>query len=327
MWFNIVLGNHGGVAGVVGLYPLVTYMRSLLSLCGHDVTVAYVPSTGPINLYFEHFQGPTWAEGFRDFRRNRGMKIGVLATELMVTVAGRTHIPYSKHGIAYSSPDEKNREHANQMRLEGFDAILSEVDFLWPIMQRTVDCCRSRTRICELLLFGSVGPLAVDTRKSPKDIDVLFVGKNTPHRTRVIRAMTEKGINVVTVGPGFQSGWQPPAIIESMLDRAKIGLNLTLHGLEDDNFGADPRFVSCQRVIDMLDRSTCVVSEDIPLDNPYADFIVSSPIEGLADHCRKMLADETWMQEGAARSAKFHDVMDVRKICRPVIDRTLAALG
>ena len=111
-----------------------------------------------------------------------------------------------------------------------------------------------------------------------------------------------------------------------MLDRAKIGLNLTLHGLEDDEIGVDPRFASCQRVTDMLSRDICVVSEEIPFDNPYAEFMVSSQVEALADHCRKILAGGTWREDGASSAAEFHAAMDVQKVCRPVIERTLAAL-
>ena len=324
MWFNIIVGNHGGTAGIIGLYPLITYTRSMLSLCGHEVTVDYNPSPGPINLYYENFEGAKWAKVFRDLRSNHGLKIGVVATELMVNVGGRTEIPYSKHGIVYAFPDAK-REHI-ELRIEGFDAILGEIDFLWPLMQRTADGYRSRTRVCEFLPFGSVGEVPDDVRRSPKDIDVLFIGKNTPHRTKVLQMMAEKGVAVVPIGHGFQSGWLAPALVESMLDRTKIGLNLTLHGTEDDNLGVDPRFASCQRIVDMLSRNICVVSEEIPLDNPYSEFMVSSEAECLADLCEKMLAGKTWVDVGAARAAAFHAAMDVREICQPVIERTLAAL-
>ena len=57
MWFNIVVANHGGAAAIVGLNPLITYLRSLLSLCGHEVTAASNPSPRSINLYLEYFIG------------------------------------------------------------------------------------------------------------------------------------------------------------------------------------------------------------------------------------------------------------------------------
>jgi hypothetical protein len=255
------------------------------------------------------------------------MKIGVIATELMVTVAGKRQIPYAKHGIVYAG-DAPNQERLVSLRMEGFEAILGEVDFVWALMQRTADEYRNSTRICEFLPFGSIGPLPDETRRSPKDINALFVGKNTPHRTSVLRMLAQKGMNVVAVGQGFQGDWIPPAIVESLLDRAKIGLNLTLHGLEDaETLGVDPRFASCQRIIEMLSRQLCVVSEEIPLDNPYSEFMVSSQAGTLSDLCGEMLANKAWIDVGVSKAARFHETMDVRKICRPVIESTLAALA
>jgi hypothetical protein len=62
----------------------------------------------------------------------------------------------------------------------------------------------------------------------------------------------------------------------------------------------------------------------IELDNPENQ---STEVEALAKLCRKILDENAWADAGAANAARFHDVMDVRKVCRPVIDRTLAALA
>lgn len=326
MWFNIILANHGGAAAVVGQTPLVNYIRNMLSLCGHEVTVVYDnPNPRAINLYFEHFLGSTWAEQFLAFRRS-GIKIGVIATELMVTAAGKRQIPYAQHGVAYPG-DAQNRARLNLLRMEGFEAILGEVDFVWTFLKRTAEEYRHDTKFCEFLPVGSTGPIADYARRSPKDIDVFFYGKNTPHRMRVLQTMAQNGTKVLAVGQGFPGDWVPSCIIESLEDRAKIGLNLTLNGLEESHaIGVDPRFVSCGRVPEMLTRQVCIVSEDIPLDNPYSEFMESTEVEALSDLCRKLLDRETWADEAASKSARFHEMMDVRVVCRPVIERTLAAI-
>ena len=200
--------------------------------------------------------------------------------------------------------------------MEGFDAILSEIDFLWPLMQRTADAYRWRTRVCELLPFGSVGEVADDVRRSPKDIDVLFVGKNTPHRTKVLQMMAKKGGGSAHRSP-FSKWLAGAAIVESMLDRAKIGLNLTLHGLEDDEIGVDPRFASCQRVTDMLSRDICVVSEEIPFDNPYAEFMVwLRRLRRLPIIAGNISLAGRGARTGASSAAEFHAAMDVQKVCQ-----------
>jgi hypothetical protein len=326
MWFNIAVGNHGGVAGVIGLAPLITYFRKALSLCGHEVTIAYNPARGAVNLFFEHFLGAEWAKEFRNLRQNHGMKIGVVATELMVTVRGQAQIPYARHGIVYGGGQDIDKMMA--LRMQGFEAILGEIDFLWPLIRRTADEYRKRTRVCEFFPFGSLGAgTPSDVRRSPKDIEIFFFGKNTPHRANALTGFAQRGINVMTVGHGFRSERQPDIIIESMIDRAKIGLNLALHGVEEMEGGVDPRFASCQRIVDMLNGSLCVVSEHIPLDNPYSDFMMSAPVDELFDVCRKMLADGSWREIGEQNSTRFHEAMDVRKVCSPVIERTLATLA
>jgi hypothetical protein len=322
-WFNIVVSNHGGAVGVFNLTNLISYFRNSLSLCGHETTVGYTALPKAINLYFEHFIGPSWAVEFREMRKSHNLKIGVVATELMLTVNGKLEIPYAKNGIAYNGGQNQER---GELRLRGFEAVLSEVDFLWTLLGRTAAEFKPRTRVCEFFPLGSVGPMRQEVWKSPKEIGVFFFGKNTPHRSNAFAAFAKQGINPVTVGQGFRHEWQPQVVVDSMTDRSKIGLNLTLHGLEEAENGVDPRFASCQRIVDMLNRNTCVVSEEIPLDNPYRDFIVSAPVDKLAERCRKILDGDSWHEIGATCAANFHDVMDVRKICQPAIERTLAAL-
>ncbi len=213
----------------------------------------------------------------------------------------------------------------NAARIEGFDSVLGEVDFVWTFMQRTADEYRGSTEICEYLPHGSIGLVADHARRSPKNIDVLFVGKNTPHRARILQGLAQRGIKGVAVGLGFAGDWIPHCIVELMQDRTKIGLNLTLHGLEEAQ-SVDPRFASCGRITEMLGRKVCVVSEDIPLDNPYAPFMESQSVDRLADLCLEILKDGTWADKAVSRAEQFHETMDVRKVSQPVIERTLAAI-
>jgi hypothetical protein len=112
-------------------------------------------------------------------------------------------------------------------------------------------------------------------RRSPKDIDVVFFGTSTPHRVAVLKCLVAEGINVVAVGRDFPVGFLPPSMIHSLLDRAKIGLNLPLHAQNDGPPDFDPRFVSCGRVAEMFGRDLCVVSEEIPFDNPCCRPLIS----------------------------------------------------
>ncbi|HUD25736.1 MAG TPA: hypothetical protein VMQ45_08630, partial [Burkholderiaceae bacterium] len=90
--------------------------------------------------------------------------------------------------------------------------------------------------------------------------------------------------------------------------------------------GIDPRFASCMRITEMLERETCIVSEEIPLDNPYRDFMRSDQPERVASTCKELLSGDGWRQAGELGAAKFRTSMNVVDVCKPVIDDTLSKI-
>jgi hypothetical protein len=334
MWFNILLGNHGGLEYLESMAPLVNYLRSALGRCGHDVTV--VPHEwhgGAINLLLEHFPDSRhWVDHVRSVRREHGFRVGLVGTEVYVNGA----IPYANSGIFFAdSQGELDKAEYVRRRNEGFGAVASEVDFAWSFFQRTALELEPRCRISKFFPMGHVGGVPAAGRRAPKDIDIAFFGTITRHRVAVLNELCRAGgLNIVTVGrcavPGFTPtypGFVPSFIVASMLDRAKIGLNLSLCAVGESDSGVDPRFASGARVVEMLERDVCVVSEDIPLDNAYGDYMVSAPLEGLADTCRRLLATGEWRERGLRSAARFRQEMDVTRVCGPVIAETLDALG
>ncbi len=320
MWFNFVLNNHGPIEICDELSPLTDYFRGALSRCGHETTVVYDNIyENAINIYFEYFEGEDFRRKLIDFRKSHDIKIGVVATELMV---GGT-IPYGKTGIVYR--DGPPRDDALPRRIAGFNEVAANVDFVWSILERTAAEYRSIAKSSEFFPVGHVSDIPSGTLNAPKDIDVVFFGTLTPHRNAALTAMVNRGLKVLPVGRGFPMGHLPRSLLLSLLDRAKIGVNLTL-ATDTDTPGIDPRFTSCMRIKEMLDREICVVSEIIPLDNPYAEFMVCAPVSHLAETCRTLLDGGQWRETGRAQAAAFRGRMDVADVCGPVIDRTLAAL-
>jgi hypothetical protein len=326
--FNILVGNHGSSFHSLQLLgPLVNYVRSTLSLCGHDVTVARSTwNEDAVNLLFEHFPDPQfWTGEIRNARRDRGCVVGVVATELLV---GNT-IPYAKNGIRASDiagQDERAQALYIQKRIEGLNAVAPEADFLWSFLERTAREYQPRCAQSRFFPVGYTAGPPRETRLAPKDIDVAFFGTLTPHRDSVLKKMASQGLNVVAVGQGTPAGVVPDYIVASLLDRARIGLNLTLSAVGESPPGLDPRFASCIRVVQMLERELCVVSEDIPLDNPYQDFMRSSPLEALAETCARLLDTGEWREHGMQSAALFREQMHAGRICAPVISETLKTL-
>jgi hypothetical protein len=326
MWFNIVMNNHLPASTFEEFRPTIKYMREVLSLCGHEVTITWDQLSGDaINLYFEFFpNGDFWARNFQMLRRSHGVRIGVVATELMV---GGT-IPYARHGITYKDKNSELAGERSRARMDGFHAVLKEVDFVWAFLERTASEYRSKADLCEFFPVGCVEVVSPEKRRAPKDVDIAFFGKSTPHRNAIIESLKKSGLDVLVVGAGWPgTGYCPTALLESILDRSKIGLNLTLHAVDDTVDGIDPRFASCIRIVEMLSRETLIVSETIPLDNPYRPYLCEDQPDKLAMLCKSLLEGDRWRQEAKARTEQFRTGMNAVELCRPVIDRTLARLG
>ncbi len=319
MWFNFVMKNHGATGAGEYLAPLTDYMRGTLGKCGHETTVVQdeiYPKA--VNIFFEYFPEPEFIGHVLDLRKSHGLKIGVIATELMV---GGT-IPYGKYGMLWDG----DKEAFFRNRVAGFDRFARGADFVWCWLERTAREFRDCAPVSRYFPVGHVFESPRPARQSPKDIDVLFFGTRTPHRTALLESFQDEGIKVLCVGRGFPIGYLSRSYLASLMDRAKIGLNLNLHAEEDTVGGIDPRFASCMRITEMLERELCIVSEDIPLDNPYRACMHSSTPGQLARACRQLLSDGSWRQAGELGAAKFRTSMNVVDICKPVIDETLAKI-
>ena len=128
------------------------------------------------------------------------------------------------------------------------------------------------------------------------------------------------------IGSGFNLGYIPHMLLSSYLDRTKICLNLTLHSQDDSQCNVDPRFVSCMRVKELFDRNICVVSEEIPFDNPYKNYMVSADVDSLGKVLQEILAEDKWQSLGASLAKGFVNDMDVLNLCNPIIQRTIHSL-
>lgn len=317
MLFNIVTENHG--RAISNLTPLFDYVRQTLSRCGHQVIVEYNRlHRGAVNLFLEHFPDSGAVDELLAFKAANRLTIGVVATELIV----RGQIPYSQH-INYTDPSEKDT--MLRSRIANFERMAPALDFIWCFLGRTADEYRGRCPIVEVFPVGHAYATPEETRRSPRDIDVLFFGTATPHRLGVLEQLAREGIQVTKVGPSFPGGWAPGVLLNSMLDRAKIGLNLTLRAPEPGD-QVDPRFPSCHRIPEMLEHEVCVVSETIPLDNYFADYIASTELPQIVSTCRNLLASGQWQSRALDATSRFRRERDVVEICKPVVDRTLAAL-
>lgn len=306
MWFNILIENHQKAERAVA--QNVRYLRAALWACGHEVTIVQDQvHPDAVNLFLEGFSGRDYAADFIRLR-DQGASIGVVAPELLLRES------IDSNGLS-------------KARLESFERVLGSIGFLWSFLPRVAARYGHLCAISEIFPVGFVESVPASERRAPKDLDVVFFGAATPHRLSVLEGLSSAGINVFAVGEGMPGAWVPDFMVESLLDRAKIALNLTAHGAGSVPMGIDTRAPSAQKIRKMLERGACVVSEEIPLDNPYQGMMVSAPATQLADVCHRLIREGSWRDAGRAAEEQFRSTMSARELCTPVIERTLRALS
>jgi len=333
-----VLFNIIGLNSADNLYtniaPIVQHIREIFSLCGYDSILSHnMIEDNAINIFLEHFPDNKLLNGVIEYKKNKGGLFGIFATELMLEGT----MPWSLNGCSPESVDANGPRIAQ--RMSGFHDFLPVADFVWTFLERTAETYASQVPIIEhfSLAYAKSAPNEAPLKLlAPKDIDVLFCGAMTPYRRRILKTFEDRGIAVVACGSGTALGRLPAPIYESYLDRAKIGLSVTFGGPptglpEDEAIGltdknTDLRFASCSRIPEMLLRDVCILSEEIPLDNPYADFMVQTPGGSMADMCASLLENDLWQHIGAANSAAWRRDMNALVMNKPVIDRTIEKL-
>lgn len=324
---NFLLHNHGPVRhSGAALEPLVNYFWRALGALGFDVTVADDKlEREAVNVYFEYFLDERLLHKLFAIKRNYGVRVGVVATELIVA----NDIPYLRDGGLHvdagsgrqATTDESAQ--ASRLRVANLLTHARSFDFTWSLLDRTNALMQRHNPRSYLFPIGYLPPVR-PVAAVPKDIDVLFFGALTPRRAAFVEEIRRARLNVVCVGRNTEIGYVPEFILDSYIDRAKIVLNLTfadqMEGTEES-----PKFASCGRVPAALSRGALIVSEIIPQDNPYAPFMVSCERAGLPQRCADLVKTGQYADLAARNLRHFKDTMAAEIIDAPAAEvlRTL----
>ena len=119
-------------------------------------------------------------------------------------------------------------------------------------------------------------------------------------------------------------GYLPDILLQSVLDRTKIGLHLTQFAW-DRTDESDPRFVSCGRIVEMLENRLCVVSDFVP-NNPYSRFIHEVEDERIPSYCQELILSGSWKKLAEDNFLSFQNNMSMVQMCKPIIDETLSSI-
>lgn len=317
---NFLLHNHGPLVHAgPALEPQVTYFWSTLAALGFDVSASNDQlARDAVNVYFEYFLDERLLFKLNAFRNNYGTRVGIVATELIVD----GDIPYMRDGILQVDPAARREAttdesvQASRLRVKNLLTHAPDFDFIWSLLPRTQALMRGLNPNAFLFPVGYLKPTR-PVAAVPKDIDVLLFGTFTPHRATVVEALRAAKLNVHCVGRNTPAGFVPQFILDSLIDRAKIVLNLAL---SDDGDGADPKFASCFRIAGALSRGALIVSEAIPQDNPYASFMVSCTIAELPQRCADLVTDGRFGELAVQNFAAFKAAMAAEAVAASAVE-------
>jgi hypothetical protein len=321
MDFNVVLMATSADA-LREADPFLEYFCAAISKCGHEIRVS-VNEIRPdsINILPDGYYTRELVDALVAEKTRRNIRMGLMATELYADGG----IPYAHDGLVVASRDGPAAVEALRKRMEALYYLVPKLDFVWCLVERSVDEFRRYCSNTHYFPRGHTHSVPAALRRYAKDIDVIFFGKATAHRRMLVEQIEKAGCGVAAFGADFPRGHLPDHLLGPMLGRAKIGLNLTFtHKVALD---IDPRFLSVVRVARMLERDLCVVSEAIPLDNPYEPYMVNAPAEAIAQTCQRLLESGEWRELGPKHAAAFRREMDAEQVCGPAIEATLAAIG
>jgi hypothetical protein len=322
--FNIVAVSESRTfPNDMGLSPTQELVVKSLSLCGHTVQIsANQFLKDSVNLIFDHSFSKKYAEYIVDVKRSNDFKVGMYFGELYID----GYIPYAKHAWSVSDADETLVSQELMDRVDTVNYFASNLDFCWSALERNAHELKKFNPISLFFPHGHTQRLEPEYRRAVKDIDAIFIGKATEHRLQIVKSIEEAGVSVSAFGNGFPKGFLPTFLTGNSLNRSKIGLNLSYANEVHIPTRTDVRFSSVDRLLQFFERDICVVSEHIPFDNPYSEFMINGAPDELSSICRDLLESGDWKSKGAELAAKFRREFAAENIIPPVVDQTLRAI-
>ncbi len=316
MQFNFVLDNHSKNPDIAARFSQIIYpIRVTLSRLGHGVSISHDQIfLDQINLFLEYFTDREYLYLLKDLKVSKNLTYGVINTELYFNKT----IPYMNKDVLFNKPNNFID------RVEGLEEACKNADFVWSLFENTAKECLTFNSNSKFFPFGFLGLVNENDHRAEKNIDVAFFGKVTPHRLNILQKLNKIGLSVYVVGAGWEKGYLPDILLQSVLDRTKIGLHLTQFAW-DRTDESDPRFVSCARIVEMLENRLCVVSDFVP-NNPYSRFIHEVEDERIPSYCQELILSGSWKKEAEDNFLSFQNNMSMVKMCKPIIDETLSSI-
>jgi hypothetical protein len=199
-----------------------------------------------------------------------------------------------------------------QDNLTAFALAVRQAEFVWCLLEQSVEYCRTLNPRTEFLPFGyleSMETLA-DTPWQDRDIDALLCGLPSKRRERVMDALTEQGYR--TCHPGRSV---PMAVRDALMERARLSLSVQKTDRHD--------IVSVARISHSVINRVPLLLETADIENRFAKYCLVAAPGTVADIAARHLGETDLEAWARARYDEFKAEMPMASIMRRVFDATV----
>jgi hypothetical protein len=305
MEFKLVYGNHGKDPFHI-MDTLLLILRSLESL-GYKADLEERMTPGKTNILLECFTFD-FVEAMKDVSKAAGTEFIIVGTEFLTGQTFNNFDTGEERTLDshYDIPDYWRK------RFRTFIAAQKQARAIWHLAESQVDAFKAATghaNVC-YLPHGYVEGFARVRHKpeAHKDIDAIFTGTLTRHRSNLIHELKQRGINAIATKPlNFVQR-------EDLIARAKIALNLkqTSTWLYPSN----------SRYHYHLSNDSLMVSEDCPVACDLSPYILTAPGDQFTDLCCEAIAAGNWLPQARMRKELFMSEQPMTRLMHDLLDKT-----
>jgi hypothetical protein len=293
MSFNILYGNLQPHLWET-VSDSIRFVRAALEANGVPTRVG-INQLDPksINLFFDRFYEEP---ALPTVLKAGGMRYGLVCTE----------------SIAPDGTWNFGAEGDTKESLMAFELAARQADFVWCLLEQSVEYCRTLNPRTAFLPFGYLEAMEtlVDIAWDRRDIDLLLCGLPSPRRDSIMAILSSQGYR--TCYPGMAV---PLTVRDMLMERSRLSLSVQKTERHD--------IVSVTRISHSVVNRVPLLLETADAGNRFAKYCLAAAPGTVAETAARHLREtdlEAWAQ---ARYEEFRDEMPMASIMRRVLDATV----
>lgn len=245
-----------------------------------------------INLFFDRFYEEP---ALPTILKAGGMRYGLVCTE----------------SIAPDGTWNFGAEGDNQENRTSFELAARQADFVWCMLEQSVDYCRSLNPRTAFLPFGYLDEMETlaDVAWPERDIDLLLCGLPSPRRDTIMAGLASQGYR--TCYPAMAV---PLTVRDMLMERSRLSLSIQKTDRHD--------IVSVTRISHSVINRVPILLETADVDNRLSRYCLVAEPGSVAQTAARHLRETDLEAWAKARYDEFKAEMPMASAMRRVLDAT-----